>query len=753
MDTDLSQLPPVLEHTVKDTEFQRELALMEGIAGKAVGRMVLGETLKSVKALVDAQSFELAGHYRRIPYPISLKGERLRYEGKTLSAHGLTGTVGQSSFEPLLLALDWGDPSRIELVSNNRVNLSLDEVYPWLTSFSRINTGLSSLESLKGMLLLQEATLRGPFLRPEQWQYTVRAAAENVLMKHTFFPDFVLIKEGRMQWTPGNLAMYGCRTTLLDSAVSVSGGIKFTKSSLASADLTLDGSLGSNALQWVSDRVGLPREFRLQPPANLSKARFGWQKDGRSSFSSGISFAGGTEVSLDLRSRQEDLTISNLVIRDELSMATFSIVKADKNVDLAFDGMLTSPTLDRVLLENTLLTGSMQGRFHAKILTDRPMNSTVQGDLDVQGLKYAWKTRVPLEVRRASLHADGNRLTVKSAHFQLEESELNFGGTIDFLPNGFLLNMDLTADTLTWEEVKEFVDKELMVRSAGGPAVQRPPKESGRSVSGVLRVRSDHLRWGQHQFAPVELLVDIRPEGTSFDFSKSVLCGISCPARIRVSKDTTEITAQLEAGGSPLDETLLCLWGTKGVIDGNYSLKGSLSAGGDEKNLLSSLHGTVNFSAKEGRIFPIGFIAKIFSVLNITEIYRGQVPDLTQKGCAYDSIIATGTIKDGILSLDNSVVDAQCMKMVWRGTIDLVARQADLIVVVAPLRTVDKIIGKVPVLGQLLNGTLISFPVRVSGDLNDPDVVPMSPSALGSGFVEFLKRTMQVPFRLMEPLR
>jgi hypothetical protein len=66
---------------------------------------------------------------------------------------------------------------------------------------------------------------------------------------------------------------------------------------------------------------------------------------------------------------------------------------------------------------------------------------------------------------------------------------------------------------------------------------------------------------------------------------------------------------------------------------------------------------------------------------------------------------------------------------------------------------VDRIVDKVPLLGDILGGSLISFPVRVSGDLRDPDVVPLSPTALGAGFIDFLKRTIRAPFRLMEPLR
>jgi hypothetical protein len=341
----------------------------------------------------------------------------------------------------------------------------------------------------------------------------------------------------------------------------------------------------------------------------------------------------------------------------------------------------------------------------------------------------------------------------RSALFHLEESEMNLEGTIDFSPGGYVLDMDLAANTLVWEKLKELQERESHSPEQGGS--ESPVRTGGkdRSLTGTVRVRSDHLYWGEYHFAPVALTVAIRPEGTTLDFSEAFICGISCPGKIEILPAGIRLTADLAAREIKLDESLLCLWDKRGLIDGTYQLEGALAAAGARDDLLSSLRGKLDLKAKDGRIFPIGFIGKLFSVLNITEIYRGQVPDLANKGCAYDSITATGSIQDGILSLDNSVVNAHCMKMIWKGSVDLKAQKVDLILVVAPLRTVDRIIDKVPILGDILNGSLISFPVRVSGDLNDPDVVPLSPSALGSGFIDFLKRTITTPLRLTEPLR
>jgi hypothetical protein len=96
-------------------------------------------------------------------------------------------------------------------------------------------------------------------------------------------------------------------------------------------------------------------------------------------------------------------------------------------------------------------------------------------------------------------------------------------------------------------------------------------------------------------------------------------------------------------------------------------------------------------------------------------------------------------------------VDGRCMKLVWSGNVDFVARKLDLVVLLAPLRTFEKIIGYVPLIGNIFDG-VISVPVRVSGDLSDPSIVPMSPTAVGSKIFGMMKQVLQAPFKVVSPL-
>jgi hypothetical protein len=46
----------------------------------------------------------------------------------------------------------------------------------------------------------------------------------------------------------------------------------------------------------------------------------------------------------------------------------------------------------------------------------------------------------------------------------------------------------------------------------------------------------------------------------------------------------------------------------------------------------------------------------------------------------------------------------------------------------------------------------VSIPVRVSGDIHDPLITPMSPTAVGNRLFNLLKNTVQLPIKLVEPL-
>jgi len=85
---------------------------------------------------------------------------------------------------------------------------------------------------------------------------------------------------------------------------------------------------------------------------------------------------------------------------------------------------------------------------------------------------------------------------------------------------------------------------------------------------------------------------------------------------------------------------------------------------------------------------------------------------------------------------------------VGQGKFDLAKGEADIAVLVAPLKTVDTVMKNIPIVGKIItgkDGTFISIPFRVKGPLDDSTITLLPPEAVGSGLWGVLKRTLQAP--------
>lgn len=89
--------------------------------------------------------------------------------------------------------------------------------------------------------------------------------------------------------------------------------------------------------------------------------------------------------------------------------------------------------------------------------------------------------------------------------------------------------------------------------------------------------------------------------------------------------------------------------------------------------------------------------------------------------------------------------------MASQGYVDIKGKKLDIKVLVSPLRTVDRIVEKVPVLGRLLGNTVLSVPVRVTGDLKDPQVNVFFLSPADLGLLRIMKNTLSLPIKVFAP--
>jgi hypothetical protein len=247
-------------------------------------------------------------------------------------------------------------------------------------------------------------------------------------------------------------------------------------------------------------------------------------------------------------------------------------------------------------------------------------------------------------------------------------------------------------------------------------------------------------------------MVTITDRGWTMEVKETNLCGISVPGIVQVTATPPVLEVFPAAQGQSLNPALQCLFGEHMNVTGKFELSGRIEGNPKESPFSKGLTGELAFHARKGRIYRYELLSKIFAFLNLTELLRGKVPDIGKEGFAYNTMKAKAELSSGKLLIKEAIVDAKSMEIGCQGEVDLTDEQLDLRVLVAPLKTIDFIVKHIPGLNYVLGGTLVSFPVRVSGPLLDPTITPLSPTAVGEGLLGIMERALTLPLKIIEPV-
>jgi uncharacterized protein YhdP len=172
--------------------------------------------------------------------------------------------------------------------------------------------------------------------------------------------------------------------------------------------------------------------------------------------------------------------------------------------------------------------------------------------------------------------------------------------------------------------------------------------------------------------------------------------------------------------------------------------------GEDSKKMMESLNGSLRLGIENGVIERFNILSKIFSILNVSQLLKGRLPDLKTKGLPYRQILANIYVKEGVASTDDFLVDSDAMRITLIGKIDLVKKSIDARVGVHPLVTIDTILSNVPIAGYILTGkdkAFISYFYEVKGNLDDPKIEAIPFKIVEETTWGIIKRLLETPLR------
>ncbi len=188
------------------------------------------------------------------------------------------------------------------------------------------------------------------------------------------------------------------------------------------------------------------------------------------------------------------------------------------------------------------------------------------------------------------------------------------------------------------------------------------------------------------------------------------------------------------------------------VISGRVHVsKVELRGEGDQfSEIKETLNGSFKFELESGAIERANILSKIFSLLNITQYFKGRLPDLKTRGLPFYRILADVHVENGVASTDDLLVDSEAMRITAFGKVDLVRNLIDARIGVHPLITVDAVLSSVPVAGYILTGkdkAFVSFVYAVSGSLDHPKIEAIPVRSLGERFLGIIQRILETPVR------
>ncbi|MEE4254352.1 MAG: AsmA-like C-terminal domain-containing protein [Desulfuromusa sp.] len=227
----------------------------------------------------------------------------------------------------------------------------------------------------------------------------------------------------------------------------------------------------------------------------------------------------------------------------------------------------------------------------------------------------------------------------------------------------------------------------------------------------------------------------------------------------RVEFDYKEDSAPLKVSGhiEGIDASVLHqdLFQRRGLVSG--TLKGDFYLEGNPGNnrFWQEARGGAHLQIDNGTLRKFRSLARVFSLLNISQIFAGNLPDMDKEGMPFSLLDGSFQIEGGLVQTEDLKITSEAMNLSAVGSQKLSDDSLNFILGVMPLRTVDKIITSIPIAGWVLAGSdeaLITAQFRIEGTSAEPTVTPIPIDSVSKTVFGIFKRTFGLPGKLAKDI-
>ena len=781
LDADLAELPDVLKRLVEHRLFQEELAKFSGVSGRATGHLHLGDHLKDFKVAVEVAAMQGKGRYAPLAWDFTVEGGGMTIAPPLMRWRNVRGAYGPHVVEKTAGQVRWPDDVFLEVSQLDGVLAAKELGKEDLSYFKEISGELrENITRADGRIELRNTTISGKASEPKQWKADTDFLVKNLAVETPAFPEPIRIKQGKGHFSNKAITVSEATGSVFGDSFTLGASLSHQAFAALRGKISLQGKIGQGLGQWLRERHFVEPALFPHLPLQVESLQIDLQE--------GKTYAKGLirpEKALFSRPPKADISLE-FTKNDLLKMAARVYGgKEDATITLDFldhaketflfswKGELSKETVDQLLERKNLLQGKIAGDFQLYLPLD-PNKVAFSGQLAATNLRWFLDEEAGrfIDIRELRLAGVGKELKVKQLVCALSDTEsVVINGLVSRVATGLALKLDLTSPTLSGktlldfqESLKRSRDKKNKATSSGESQQETPPW----NITGTVAFDLDEFTSGYKPtgengpstlvWQPLQGEIRIHPQWRlSALITNGRLCCLDTTGEWFSTPELGQNHFSLSSAcpTPPRFETVLpCLGYRQDIIEGEFSLNGRLEGGLDNWQ-----EGNLQIDSHQGRILRMKLLSKIFSVVNITDLFSvGQGEDgvgTSTKGFPYKDLLLKAHVKDNDLIIDEAVVRGEGLNLFARGKMNLATFELDVVVMISPFKTIDAIISRVPLVGRVIGGetaTLVTFPVGVTGKASDPQVTLLPPSAVGEGLLNIVKRTLLLPFHILSPI-
>lgn len=722
-----------------------ELGHITDARGRAVGNLHISNSIRRPVIKVDVSDSNGQIAYDRFHHAVELKKGVLTFSPKKIVWEGVQGQIGSQYIDDSRGAVTWDEGVRVDVDSlvarldaasflkEKPVQAALEKMVP------------PPVETATGRLNISRGEIHGTIDDYHIFSYDFIVSAEALMIDSPLLPD-------NIRASFSNTRVSSSRFVLPPSRVDMSGQQLMLKTDIQheqwrdfSGSLTIQGVIGQSVARWLKKKDWIPPRFFPKMPCFTGPLVVSWDKQetcvqGR--IIPGLGEEKSVTCRLDLIVSDQRIDLKELFISsmDETADMRFCFEReSHPRLKWGFAGSLKKETLDILLENNQILTGSVSGDCEMEFNLDHTAAHRLTGDVNVSwAVLFLRNNRIVID--DAAVSGDGSRVKIKRANLKLNDEAIIMDGRVFFPDDADIkTELNVTSRKLSAANLQHLSRGVKQLISGAGSTSEKPvPVASSSSkrfsATGIVNMDIKAFLFNPEQDAstlPVKRFVgrdlsgtiSLKPDSRVVaSLVSGQVCDVNVSGKTGLPPEKTDLTFHTDPRQKPQVQDLLdCLGISDRKISGKYVLDGGIS--GFPGNWTD---GHFNFKARKGRMKGLVVISKILTLINVTELFTMNVfKNFFTVGYPYKEMKLSGKIKDNILTLEETQILGEGLDIFLEGTVDLRTTALDMVAYVKPFKMVDSIVTLIPYVGKNLGDgekSIAFIPFQIKGTLDNPDV-------------------------------